>query len=220
MHRYTKQSTIKLLRLYKTPTLLKKLMPGYTWHREEAEKVLYLTFDDGPIPEVTPWVLEVLATYKARATFFCVGDNVAKHTEVARQVLQQGHRLANHTFNHLKGWQTPLQTYVENTERCQQELVKLQPEGLKLFRPPYGRITGRQAQALRQKYELVMWDVLTNDYDRSLAPEVCLRQSIKSTQCGSIIVFHDSLKAQRNLEYALPRYLEHFTSLGYTFRTL
>ncbi|WP_219856006.1 polysaccharide deacetylase family protein [Pontibacter mangrovi] len=209
-----------MLRLYKTPWLLKKLMPGYTWHREVQGKVLYLTFDDGPIPEVTPWVLEVLEKYNAKATFFCVGDNVAKHPEVARQVLAQGHRLANHTYNHLKGWQTPLQQYLENTKMCQQEVEKLQPHAPKLFRPPYGRITGKQAQKLREEYELVMWDVLTNDYDQNLSPEACLRQSIKSTQSGSIIVFHDSLKAKQNLMYALPRYVAHLTSLGYTFDTL
>ncbi|WP_276497029.1 polysaccharide deacetylase family protein [Pontibacter litorisediminis] len=195
-------------------------MPGYTWHREGQGKVLYLTFDDGPIPEVTPWVLELLEKYSAKATFFCVGENVAKHPQLAQQALRQGHKLANHTFNHLKGWQTPLRQYVQNTERCQQELEKLQPGAPKLFRPPYGRITGKQAQELRHGYELVMWDVLTNDYDQRLSPEECLRQSIISTQSGSIIVFHDSLKAQRNLMYALPRYVEHFSSLGYTFDTL
>ncbi|AKD05741.1 polysaccharide deacetylase [Pontibacter korlensis] len=195
-------------------------MPGYTWHREVQGKVLYLTFDDGPIPEITPWVLEQLAEYKAKATFFCVGENVAKHQEVAQAVLAQGHLLANHTYNHLKGWQTSLPQYVANTAKCQEELEKLQPSAPKLFRPPYGRISGKQGQALRQTYELIMWDVLTNDYDQSLAPEVCLQQSIKSTQGGSIIVFHDSLKAQRNMMHALPRYLEHFTRLGYTFETL
>ncbi|WP_170866233.1 polysaccharide deacetylase family protein [Pontibacter flavimaris] len=209
-----------MFRLYKTPWLLKKLMPGYTWHREVQGKVLFLTFDDGPIPEVTPWVLEQLEKYEAKATFFCVGDNVAKHPEVAGQALAQGHKLANHTYNHLKGWHTPLQQYVDNAEACQLELEKLQAEAPTLFRPPYGRITGGQAQQLRAKYELVMWDVLTNDYDQRLSPEECLRQSIKSTRSGSIIVFHDSLKARRNLMYALPPYLDHFTKLGYTFETL
>ncbi|WP_299760827.1 polysaccharide deacetylase family protein [uncultured Pontibacter sp.] len=209
-----------MLRLFKTPWLLIKLMPSYTWHRAVQGKVLYLTFDDGPIPEVTPWVLQQLETYKAKATFFCVGENLVKHPDIAQQVLAQGHLLANHTFNHLKGWQTPLQTYLHNTAQCQQELEQLQPASGKLFRPPYGRITGKQAKELRGTYELVMWDVLTNDYDQNLSPEKCLRQSIKSTQSGSIIVFHDSLKAQRNLMYALPRFLEHFTKLGYTFDTL
>jgi peptidoglycan/xylan/chitin deacetylase (PgdA/CDA1 family) len=197
-------------------------MPGYTWSKEVQGKKLYLTFDDGPIPEVTPWVLEQLARYGAKATFFAVGDNLVKHRDVAEQVLEQGHRLANHTHNHLKGWETPLVSYLHNVAQCRQELERLQtlPQKKLLFRPPYGRITGRQAAALRQDYELIMWDVLTNDYDNSLAPEKCLRQSIKHTQSGSIIVFHDSLKAKRNMQYALPRYLDHFIAQGYTFESL
>ncbi|MDX5418054.1 MAG: polysaccharide deacetylase family protein [Hymenobacteraceae bacterium] len=211
-----------MLRLYKTPKLLRRLMPGYTWLKEEKGKVLYLTFDDGPIPEVTPWVLEQLASYGAKATFFAVGENLVKHRDIAEQVLAQGHRLANHTQHHLRGWETSLSHYLDNVQLCQQELEKLDPPSArqKLFRPPYGRITSRQAASLRPDYELVMWDVLTNDYDRSLSPEKCLRESIRCTQSGSIIVFHDSLKAQRNMMHALPRFLDHFTAQGYTFQTL
>lgn len=211
-----------MLRLYKTPWLLKKLFPAYTWHRDaKGSKVLYLTFDDGPIPEVTPWVLEELAKYGAKATFFCVGENVQRHPELAVQVVQAGHLLANHTHNHLKGWKTPLQQYVQNATQCQEQLEPFLPQQApRLFRPPYGRITAAQARQLRGQYEMIMWDVLTNDYDKSLTPEKCLQHSIKSTQSGSIIVFHDSLKAKRNLMYALPLYLKHFTQLGYTFETL
>ncbi|GGG02216.1 polysaccharide deacetylase family protein [Pontibacter amylolyticus] len=211
-----------MLRLYKTPALLRRLLPGYTWLREEQGKVLYLTFDDGPIPEVTPWVLEQLAKYQAKATFFAVGDNLVKHPGIAKQILGEGHRLANHTHNHLRGWETPLEYYLENVQQCQRELERLNPDATqpKLFRPPYGRITMKQAAALRPDYELVMWDVLTNDYDRSLSPEKCLREAVRCTQSGSIIVFHDSLKAQRNMQYALPRFLDHFTAQGYTFQTL
>jgi peptidoglycan-N-acetylglucosamine deacetylase len=198
------------------------MMPGYTWLKEGQERVLYLTFDDGPIPQVTPWVLEQLALYEAKATFFAVGDNLAKHPHIAEQIIGQGHLLANHTHNHLRGWATSLTHYLDNVQQCQQELSKLRPESKpkKLFRPPYGRITATQAAALRPDYELVMWDVLTNDYDNSLAPEKCLRHTIQCTQSGSIIVFHDSVKAQRNMMYALPRYLEYFTSQGYAFQTL
>ncbi|HEY4650928.1 MAG TPA: polysaccharide deacetylase family protein, partial [Pontibacter sp.] len=205
-----------MFRLYKTPYLMKKLLPGYTWHRNVAGKKLYLTFDDGPIPEVTPWVLEQLAKYKAKATFFCVGDNLAKHPTIAQQVAAGGHKLANHTYNHLKGWQTPLEAYLQNVQQCQQALETIVPvnSGHKLlFRPPYGRITSAQAKALRPTYELIMWDVLTNDYDATLTPKECLRQSIAKTQSGSIIVFHDSLKAERNMTYALPLFMEHFTGL-------
>ena len=196
-------------------------MPGYIWRRDDVAKKLFLTFDDGPIPEVTPWVLEQLSIYNAKATFFCVGDNLAKHPEVARQALAQGHVLGNHTFHHLKGWQTPLEDYVQNTALCQAELDTLQPDRRKrLFRPPYGRITGAQAAALRETHELIMWDMLTNDYDSTLSPEKCLRKAMEHTQSGSIIVFHDSLKAQRNMQYALPRFLDHFSGLGYSFETL
>ena len=196
-------------------------MPGYTWHREAAEKKLYLTFDDGPIPEVTPWVLEQLGIYGAKATFFCVGDNLVKHPEVARLALAQGHVLGNHTFHHLKGWQTSFDDYLKNTALCQAELDALQPNTeARLFRPPYGRISPAQAATLRQTYELIMWDMLTNDYDATLSPEKCLEKAITHTQSGSIIVFHDSLKAQRNMEYALPRFLEHFSRMGYAFETL
>lgn len=209
-----------MLRLYKTPWLLRKLLPGYTWRRETSEKRLFLTFDDGPIPEVTPWVLEQLRKYGAKATFFCVGDNLHQHPEIARQAVAEGHLLANHTYNHLKGWQTPPQEYAANTALCQQEVERLQPSIKKLFRPPYGRISNKQGRQLQSSYEIIMWDVLTNDYDQSLSPGGCLRQSIKYTQSGSIIVFHDSLKAKRNMMYALPRFLEHFTRRGYTFETL
>nr|WP_262914592.1 polysaccharide deacetylase family protein [Pontibacter vulgaris] len=202
--------------------MLKAILPDYTWHREAQDEKLYLTFDDGPIPEVTPWVLEQLAKYKAKATFFCVGDNLVKHPEIAKQALAEGHVLANHTYNHLKGWQTNQETYLQNVQRCQQALNELGEtrSGKSLFRPPYGRITSRQAAALRGKYELIMWDMLTNDYDASLSPETCLMKALKYTKSGSIIVFHDSLKAQRNMQYALPRFLEHFTAQGYTFETL
>ncbi|MDX5435844.1 MAG: polysaccharide deacetylase family protein [Pontibacter sp.] len=211
-----------MIRLYKTPAILKKLWPAYTWQREATqEKILYLTFDDGPIPEATPWVLDQLAKYKAKATFFCVGDNVRKHPEIAARIQTEGHLLANHTFNHLNGWRVDLKPYVANVALCQQELDKYTSDSEKLlYRPPYGRITQKQARQLQGKYEIVMWDVLTNDYDNSLSPEKCLRKSIESTQNGSIIVFHDSLKAKRNMMYTLPRYLEHFSGLGYTFQTL
>ncbi|RDV11831.1 polysaccharide deacetylase family protein [Pontibacter diazotrophicus] len=210
-----------MIRLYKTPFLLKKLMPRYTWHRAGQEKRLFLTFDDGPIPEVTPWVLEQLAKYGAKATFFCVGENLVKYPEIAQQALAQGHLLANHTQHHLKGWRTPCKAYLQDTAQCQEVLEQLQPgQRTKYFRPPYGRISKTQAAALRYEYEIVLWDMLTNDYDATLSPEKCLKMAIKYTQSGSIIVFHDSLKAKRNMMYALPRFLEHFSRLGYTFDTL
>lgn len=197
-------------------------MPGYTWHKQGLEKKLYLTFDDGPIPEVTPFVLEQLAVYKAKATFFCVGENLARHRAIAEQVLQEGHALGNHTYHHLKGWQTPLAEYLRNAALCQEKLEALQAPAMPrpLFRPPHGRITRAQAAALRKDYELIMWDMLTYDFDAGLAPETCFQKAVRCTKNGSIIVFHDSLKAKRNMLYVLPRYLDHFTAKGYTFETL
>lgn len=199
---------------------MKSLLPGYTWQKQTEEKTLYLTFDDGPIPVVTPFVMDQLKVYDAKATFFCVGDNLEKNTGIAERLLSEGHKLANHTYNHLKGWQTPDEVYLDNVEQCERELKKLQVQN-RLFRPPYGRITGKQAAQIRKEgYELIMWDVLTNDYDTTLSPEVCLQKSIKHSEKGSIIVFHDSQKAQRNMMYVLPRYLDHFAKQGYTFDTL
>lgn len=211
-----------MIRFYKTPWLLKRLLPDYTWQKSGEGKKIYLTFDDGPIPEITPWVLNQLSKYQAKGTFFCVGDNVHKHPEVAAQIQAEGHILANHTFNHLKGWQTTTALYVANTVECQKELEHYQKQSQQklLFRPPYGRITRAQTKALKNDYEIVMWDVLTNDYDQSLSEDRCLQQAIKHTKSGSIIVFHDSLKAKKNLMYVLPRFLEHFSSRGYTFDTL
>lgn len=210
------------MRLHKVPAVAQWIFSGLTWRKPGNEPLLYLTFDDGPIPEVTHFVLDQLANFKAKATFFCVGDNLKKYPAIAQKALSQGHRLANHTFNHLNGWKTSEQEYLANVTLCQQQLNKVKPAatGLPLFRPPYGKLTRAQAHALQTEYEIVMWDVLTYDFDAGMQPEQVLQQSIKHTQNGSVILFHDSLKAFRNMEYALPRFLEHFSSQGYSFTTL
>ncbi len=175
------------------------------------EKTLYLTFDDGPIAEVTPWVLDQLAEYNAKATFFCVGENVLRHPEIIEQMIAEGHTAANHTQNHLSGWASENVPYFHNVRKCAQ-LVDSD-----LFRPPYGRMKPRQAQFLLRHYRIVMWDVLSADFDPNISEEQCLNNVLKNTNEGSIIVMHDSLKAQKNMRYTLPRMLEHFSSLGYTF---
>lgn len=180
-------------------------------------KTVYLTFDDGPVPGVTDWVLAQLTHYQVGATFFCVGDNIRKHPGVFENILAGNHSVGNHTFHHLNGWKTKTEPYLENVQLCQPYLSAQS----RLFRPPYGRITGKQAAALQESgYRIVMWDVLTGDFDRNLPPEKCLRQSIRATGNGSIVVFHDSLKAQPNLMYALPKYIEHFLKEGFVFGKL
>lgn len=200
--------------LAKTPKLIQAFMPFYTWSVPTAEKILYLTFDDGPIPEVTPWVLETLRSYEARATFFCVGDNVEKHPDIYRQIQREGHAVGNHTYHHLNGWQTEHVTYLNNVRRCAR-MVKS-----RLFRPPYGRLMPRQREFLQRHFRIVMWDVLSGDYAPEITPEQCLQNVLDNARPGSIIVFHDSLKAERNLRFALPALLEHFAAQGYRFGRL
>ncbi len=203
--------------LHKSPFWLRSLFPNYLWRQplKSKEPTIYLTFDDGPIPTVTPWVLEQLALYKAKATFFCIGDNVRKHPQVFKRLLADGHSIGNHTFNHLKGWETSNETYLKNTLKCE-EYFKT-----KLFRPPYGRIKKAQAEELsRANFKIIMWDVLAGDWSAKLSPEACLRACIKHSENGSIIVFHDSLKAEEKLRYVLPRYLQHFQAQGFRFKAL
>jgi peptidoglycan-N-acetylglucosamine deacetylase len=206
----------------KTPALLRALFPNFLWRVPTKQPVLYLTFDDGPIPQVTDFVLEELEKYQAKATFFCVGDNIRKHPEIFHRLLVYGHKVGNHTYNHLKGWKTSHQEYVENAALWEAEAGKI-PEYARtnFFRPPYGRIKPAQARNLRkQGYKIVMWDVLTKDYDQQLSEKECLKNALKYTDTGSVIVFHDSLKAEKNLRYVLPRFLKHFSDKGFVFQSL
>jgi len=200
--------------LAKTPAFLPFLMPSYTWRVPTTEKILYLTFDDGPIPVVTPWVLETLRTYAAKATFFCVGDNVQKHPEVFQQVISEGHAVGNHTFNHLNGWKTDTNTYLENVAQCSRVFNS------KLFRPPYGRLRPQQLKALKSEYQIVMWDILSGDFSQKISGDTCLQQVMQYARPGSIVVLHDSLKAERNLRYVLPRVLEGLGGEGFRFEAL
>ncbi|MCB0545957.1 MAG: polysaccharide deacetylase family protein [Phaeodactylibacter sp.] len=200
--------------LVKTPQFIQNLFPNYTWRIPSQEKVLYLTFDDGPIPQVTPWVLEQLQAFQAKATFFCVGDNIRKYPDVFDQVVRKGHAVGNHTFNHINGWQTENISYFHNVRHCANMVHSV------LFRPPYGRLKPKQAQFLQRHYRIVMWDVLSGDFDPKLSEEQCLANVINNAENGSIVVFHDSLKAEDKLRYALPRVLEHFAEQGFTFGKL
>lgn len=205
--------------LYRTPKLLQAIYPSLTWQRDTTKKELYLTFDDGPIPEVTEFVLETLDKFNAKASFFCIGDNVRKHPDVFQKIVNGGHAIGNHTMHHLKGWQTETSTYLENTSQCQEQIEKYSNEnGKKLFRPPYGRIKRSQISELSKDYEIIMWTALSQDYRADISPENCLKNTVQATEAGSIIVFHDSLKAEKNMRYALPRFLEAFAD--YEFKSL
>lgn len=200
--------------LVHTPQYVQALFPGLIWKMPSRQNEIFLTFDDGPIPEVTPWVLETLRAFDARATFFCVGDNVRKYPEVFQQILNTGHQAGNHTFNHISGWSTENITYFNNIRHCARMVNS------NLFRPPYGKVKPSQVQFLQRHYQIIMWDVLSGDFDRDLTPEACYQNVIHHAGPGSIVVFHDSLKAETNLRYALPRVLEYFSARGYSFSAL
>lgn len=192
--------------------LYRSLYPGSLWRigDEEQRKTIYLTFDDGPIPEVTPWVLELLDRYGIKATFFCVGDNVRKYPHLYRQLLENGHKTGNHTFNHVQGWKSRTSFLLENTAKAA-ELIDS-----KLFRPPHGHMRVAQNSALQKAgYSVVMWDVVTRDYSRYMSPQQVLENVKRYTRDGSVIVFHDSLKAEKRMKYALPRAIEWLLEEGY-----
>lgn len=192
------------------------------WDRaKHSEKKIYLTFDDGPIPEVTDFVLEALKEYQAKATFFCVGDNVLKHPWLLKKIYMEGHTIGNHTQHHLNGWSTRDEDYLRDVNICNESILRVCAEGRSnLFRPPYGRIRRKQIQLIRNEYKVVMWDVLSGDFDKELPSEKCLQKSLKYSKSGSIVIFHDSWKAEGNLKYVLPRFLDHFKNSGFKFEAL
>lgn len=185
-----------------------------TWRKETESKTVYLTFDDGPHPEITDWVIGQLGLYGMKGTFFCVGDNAGKFPEVLERLTLNGHALGNHTMHHLKGWNTSLDTYLQDVEACAR-LVKST-----LFRPPYGRISRQQRKKLGKDYQIIMWDLLSCDFDKKLDRQKALEGLMKNTKNGSIIVFHDSEKAEQNLRYLLPPYLKFLNQNGFECNTL
>ena len=196
------------------PFFLRWYFPKVTWNKSRKEKKVYLTFDDGPIPELTPFVLDTLAQYGIKGTFFCVGENVERHPEIYQRILAEGHAVGNHTHNHLRGWDCDDETYLANVAQCDALTQS------KLFRPPYIRATKSQLRALRKDYEIVLYDVLSGDFDLSLSPEGCYNNVIRYTKPGSIIVFHDNVKAKPRIEYALPRSIAYLQERGFAFGTL
>ena len=194
------------------PGFVRNLFPKALWRMNPDEKAVYLTFDDGPIPVVTPWVVDLLGHYGIKATFFMVGDNVRKHPQEYRQVIEAGHRVGNHTFNHLKGLFTDTREYVENVEKADALIHS------NLFRPPHGMLRRSQYKELSKRYQFVMWDLVTRDYSKRLQAEDILANVKKYARNGSIITFHDSLRSEEKLRYALPRAIEWLLEQGYEFK--
>lgn len=204
----------------KTNRLIKKAFPNFVWDIKDRERTVYLTFDDGPTPEVTEWVLQVLKEHAVKATFFCIGNNIEQHPNIFQKIIDQGHAVGNHTFNHLNGWQTGNSAYFENIAATEKIISGIIPGFLKnkIFRPPYGRIKSSQAtEVRRQGYRIIMWDVLSADFDQAITPERCLQNVIKNTRSGSVIIFHDSVKAYNNLRYALPKAIEYLKEKEFNF---
>lgn len=196
------------------PRFLRPLFGKLTWRVKTKSKLIYLTFDDGPVPEVTPQVLDILDEYGWKATFFCVGDNVRKYPEVYQEVLRRGHRVGNHSFNHIRGYRYPVEDYVDNVKKASVYIES------RLFRPPHGRITFSQIKALKEDYDVVMWDVITFDYDRKKKPEQIMQTLRRYLRRGSVVVFHDSIKAKENVLTVLPQALAYWKEKGYSFGLL
>jgi peptidoglycan/xylan/chitin deacetylase (PgdA/CDA1 family) len=196
------------------PSIFPLIAPNVTWKVKTSDKVLYLTFDDGPHPIITPLVLSVLDEYNAKATFFCVGENVNKYPDTFNQIIRKGHAVGNHTYNHIKGWQSTNEVYFDNIKKANEVIQS------NLFRPPYGRIKPSQIKMLKHDYRIVMWSILTRDYDKNLNTHIALKQLNELTKPGDIIVFHDSEKAKQNMLIILKGMLQHFHHLQYSFKAL
>lgn len=223
----------------KTPGFVKTLFPNFVWNINTEKKELYLTFDDGPTPEITHWVLNTLSDFDAKATFFCIGNNIEKHPAIFQKIITEGHSIGNHTYNHLKGWKHKTKDYVKDIIRTQylinseiQNLNAITSIGnsdhlgfensdVKLFRPPYGKFKNKQSKKILEfGYRIVLWDVLSYDWDSSVSEDTCFHNITSGAKEGSIIVFHDSIKASRNLKNVLPKVLEYYSKKGFRFKSL
>ena len=209
----------------KTPWLAKKAFPAYIWNIPSNEKVIYLTFDDGPTPEITEETLDILAQYNAKATFFCIGKNVTAYPGIYQRIINEDHAIGNHTHNHIKGWLTKKSNYIENILASEKVFLSQSPNPKsqipKLFRPPYGKLKPSQGKALQKLgYKIIMWDVLARDWDKAISKESVLNNIINNTEDGSIVVLHDSIKASKNMLYALPKALDYFSKKGFIFKKI
>ena len=209
----------------KTGWIIKKIFSKYIWEvpNLKGDKTVYLTFDDGPIPEITTWVLSELKKHQIKATFFCIGENITKNPEIFESIISEGHTIGNHTYNHLNGWKTTTAKYLANATLCEETIQKNSNYNLKptLFRPPYGKINHSQSIKLRRLgYKIIMWDVLSGDFDPTISREKCLENVLSNVKPGSIIVFHDSVKAYENLQYVLPKTLTYLNENNYKCEVL
>lgn len=205
---------------HRTPFILPLLYSSLHWRFPAEGKTLYLTFDDGPVPGPTEFVLETLAHHAVTATFFCIGENIERHSDLFGRLIKEGHRVGNHTHHHRNGWRTGNDAYLDDIRRCDEIMQQLATvAGSVPFRPPYGRITRAQIRALGTR-PVIMWDVLSLDYNARLASERCLKNTLRAIRPGSIVVYHDSYKAERNLTYSLPRLISECLNRGYTFKTI
>lgn len=200
--------------MVRPPTYFRFLYPGVVWNKPTNEKILYLTFDDGPTPEVTSSVLDLLSSYQAKATFFCIGENVKKHPTIYKRIQSEGHSIGNHTHTHPNSWKVNSDFFLNDVEEASKVINST------LFRPPYGKLTPRTLFSLRNKYQIIMWDVISGDFDEKVSAEQVQRNVIKNATNGSIIVFHDSVKAAPRMLEVLPKILKHFTESGYSFLKL
>ncbi len=199
---------------YTIPLLVQLMDKTCTWKVKTNDKKLYFTFDDGPHPEITDWVLHQLEKYNAKATFFCVGDNVKKYPVTYQKIITLGHAIGNHTFNHINGWKNDNKTYFNNVSKCAEYM------DTKLFRPPYGKLKLYQKWQLKKQYKIIMWNKLSRDFEPNLNIEESLQAMKKNTKNGSIFVFHDSEKAEKNLKILLPQLLKYFSTQGYLFDSI
>ncbi|WP_087521731.1 polysaccharide deacetylase family protein [Polaribacter sp. SA4-12] len=205
----------------RTPRFIMRFFSKYTWRFPSNKKEIFLTFDDGPTPEITEFVLSELKKHHAKATFFCIGKNIKNHPEIFKKIISDGHSIGNHTQNHLKGWKTNTEDYIDNILECNKTITQFNDSTIKqqLFRPPYGKIKKSQAkELLKRDYKIIMWDVLSADFDITISKEKCLQNVQENTKEGSIIVFHDSVKAAERMEYALPKVLKTFSDKGFVFK--
>lgn len=201
------------MKIIKPPKFIRKFYPEAQWTIETSNKEIFLTFDDGPFTETSFWLEEQLNKYNAKATFFYIGKNILEYPEIKEKMFNAGHSLGNHSHTHLKGWKTSLKNYLSDIEECN----KILPS--KLFRPPYGKMTFKQYQKVKEQYKIIMWSVLSYDYTE-ISPEQCLKNTLKNISSGSIVVFHENYKSEKNMKYCVPIILDHFSNLGFTFQSI